>query len=85
MPTEMMLLFVYPVSLILVIGFRIACAHQQPNLQMSRKVAQASYWGEYADQKAEKDKRTVQIAAIQKPQDKAAPQPPRDMSHPYVR
>jgi hypothetical protein len=83
MSTELLLLFVYPVSLIVVLGFRILCAHNQPNPEASRRIAQASYWGEYADRRNEADKNRIEIAPILPAKDPASPQAARDVSRPY--
>lgn len=69
---ELLCILIYPVSLVLVLGFRLMTAHAQPDAQVTRKVAQASYWGEYADQHNEKDRNEIRLASVLPPREVAS-------------
>lgn len=68
---ELLCVLVYPLSLVLVLGFRIMTAHAAPDAQISRKVAQASYWGEYADQHNASDRNQILLASVLPPREVA--------------
>ena len=59
--SELLWVFVYPAALLVAVGIRVVTVLQQPNIQAHKKVAQASYWGEYADSRNPKDKNEIAI------------------------
>jgi hypothetical protein len=59
--SDLLWVFVYPALLLVAVGIRVVSVMQQPNIQAHKKVAQASYWGEYADSRNTKDRNEIII------------------------